>query len=66
MMFSLELWLLVAYAAGTMCGWYLAYRKAHTAAVEFSLDQLINQGFIKHRRTNTGEIEIIKWNEDFD
>ena len=65
-MFELELWLLGAYLAGTACGWYMAYRKAYTAAIEFSLNKWIDQGYVKHRRRRDVEIDIIKWNEDFD
>lgn len=65
-MFELELWLLAAYVLGTGCGWYMAYRKSYAAAIDVTIDNLINQGYVKHRRRRDGEIEIIKWNEDFD
>lgn len=65
-MFELEIWLLVAYLTGSICGWYLTYKQAFTTATESALDALIKQGYVKSRQRNNGEVEIVKWNEDFE
>ena len=65
-MFELELWLLVAYSVGSVCGWYLSYKRAFTEATESAIDALIKQGYVKSRRRLNGETEIVKWNEDFE
>lgn len=64
-MFELELWLLGAYLTGSVCGWYLTYKRAFTVGTESAIDALIKQGYVKSRCHN-GETEIVKWNEDFE
>jgi len=53
-------WLLLAYVAGTVFG--LWYRQRGT--VEKTIDSLIDNGYLKHRKDANGEIEILKHNED--
>jgi len=53
-------WLLLAYVAGTVFG--LWYRQRGT--VEKTIDSLIDNGYLKHRKDANGEIEILKYNED--
>ena len=53
-------WLALAYTVGTLFG--LWYRQRKT--VEQTIDSLINNGYLKHRKDAKGEIEILKYNED--
>jgi len=53
-------WLLLAYVAGTVFG--LWYKQRGT--VEKTIDSLIDNGYLKHRKKADGEIEILKHNED--
>jgi DNA-binding MarR family transcriptional regulator len=53
-------WLLFAYIVGTLFG--LWYKQKGT--VEKTIDSLIDNGYLKHRKDAKGEIEILKYNED--
>lgn len=53
-------WLALAYTVGTLFG--LWYRQRKT--VEQTIDSLIDNGYLKHRKDAKGEIEILKYNED--
>lgn len=54
-------WILVAYAIGTAYGWLM---KPNKSAIEKTIDSLIANGYLKHRKDAKGEIEILKYNED--
>lgn len=53
-------WLALAYIVGTLFG--LWYKQKGT--VEATIDSLIDNGYLKHRKDAKGEIEILKYNED--
>jgi DNA-binding MarR family transcriptional regulator len=53
-------WLFLAYTVGTLFG--LWYTKKGT--IEKTIDSLIANGYLKHRRKADGEIEILKYNEE--
>jgi hypothetical protein len=58
-------WLLVAYAIGTAYGWLMKPNKSTIeSAIEKTIDSLIANGYLKHRRDEKGEIEILKYNEE--
>ena len=53
-------WLFLAYAVGTLFGlWY-----NQKGTIEKTIDSLIENGYLKHRRKADGEIEILKYNEE--
>ena len=53
-------WLFLAYAIGTGFGLFINFR----SVVEKTIDNLIEKGYLKHRKNAEGEIEILKYNED--
>ena len=54
-------WLALAYIIGTAYGWLM---KPNKTVVEKTIDSLIANGYLKHRKDAKGEIEILKYNED--
>jgi hypothetical protein len=53
-------WLFLAYTVGTVFGlWY-----TQKGTIEKTIDSLIANGYLKHRRKADGEIEILKYNEE--
>ena len=57
-------WLFLAYALGTAFGiYFLPNYKGHKI-VESTVDNLIANGYLKHRKTANGDVEILKYNED--
>jgi len=53
-------WLLLAYIAGTGIGMWWNFKRV----IETTIDSLVTQGYLKHRKKADGEIEILKYNED--
>ena len=53
-------WLFLAYVAGTIIGMKFRFN----GVIEATIDSLIDNGYLKHRRNSRGEIEILKHNED--
>ena len=53
-------WLLLAYAIGTAFGMYWKFQNV----IGSTIDSLIENGYLKHRRDANGEIEILKHYED--
>ena len=60
------MWLLAAYVAGSGATWYLFLRQNFLNATEATIDNLINNGFLRYKRGDDGELEILKWNETDD
>lgn len=60
------MWLLGAYLAGSGATWYLFLRQNFLNATEATIDSLIDNGFLRHKRGDDGELEILKWNENDD
>ena len=56
------LWLLGAYIAGSAATYYLMLKATFIDATGKTIDQLIENGFLRHKRGEDGEIEILKWN----
>jgi hypothetical protein len=56
------LWLLGAYVAGSGATWYLFLKKNFLDATEATIDTLIENGFLRTKRSANGEVEILKWN----
>ena len=53
-------WLLLAYVIGTLFGMNLSFK----GAIGRTIDSLIENGYLKHRKNANGEIEILKHNEE--
>lgn len=64
---SVHLWLLFAYALGTLFG-VRSSRSKHNIntakVIEATIDRLIADGYVKSRKTENGEIELVRYNED--
>ena len=52
----------VAYVAGTAMGLFFARDKIKKT-IEETIDQLIDQGFLKAEKNANGDLDIKKWNE---
>lgn len=62
---SVYLWLVGAYIVGTAFGWWAGRRKKVEDIVAVLIDELVEQGFIKTRKTDKeNEVELIKHWED--
>jgi len=57
---------LAAYVAGSGATWYLFLRQNFLNATEATIDSLIDNGFLRYKRGDDGEVEILKWNETDD
>ena len=60
------MWLLGAYITGSFATWYLFLRQNFLNATEATIDSLIANGFLRYKRGDDGELEILKWNENDD
>ena len=63
-----HLWLLIAYAVGTLFGILKASRNVNAGTsiiIEATMDRLIKDGYIKSRLDENGQVEILKyWEEE--
>ena len=57
------LWLFFAYALGSVFTGYTFYKSGTRNGIESTIDSLIAQGFLRHKKDKDGEVEIIKWND---
>ena len=57
-----EAFLFLTYVLGTGMGLWFANQKIRTA-VENTVDQLIDQGYLQTKKNEDGEIDILKWYE---
>lgn len=55
-------WLFFAYTLGSVFTGYVFYKSGTRFGIESTIDGLIEQGFLRHKKKN-GEIEILKWND---
>jgi len=55
-----EAWLLVTAVIFTAVGYFMAPREG---LIEATIDALIAQGFLRHKKDENGDIEILKWND---
>ena len=56
------MWLFGAYLAGTVATYFLFLKQNFKNATEATIDALIDKGFLRHKKLDDGEIEILKWN----
>jgi hypothetical protein len=60
----IELWLFVAYLAGSVTTYWLCRKTIALNSVESTIDQLVDQGFLRSKKDSSGETEILKWNDN--
>lgn len=60
---STEVWLLIAYAVGSLVSYRWGYKKGVIDASELAIDALIAQDIIRWSKNANGEIQIHKWDE---
>jgi len=58
-----EIWLLIAYAVGSIVSYGWGFKKGAQIASERAIDSLIAQGIIRWSKDKDGEIQIYKWDE---
>lgn len=56
-------WILIAYVVGTAFGLFTQNFRGQWI-VEKTIDNLIENGYLKHRKDANGEIEILKYNSE--
>ena len=61
---SLEAVFVITAIVFTFVGWYFGFKSNNTRTVSLTIDSLIEQGYIKTRRNASGELEILKYNQD--
>jgi hypothetical protein len=54
----------IAYTVGTLFGLYVGFSSNSKRVVEKTVDNLINQKYIKTRTLPDGEIEILQYDEE--
>lgn len=57
------IWFFGSYAAGTLIGMIIGYVTGARTAVELTVDQLVQNGFLRHRKNKDGDVEILKLNQ---
>ena len=53
-------WLILAYVIGTGFGMWVNFQKV----IGSTIDNLIENGYLRHRKMPDGEIEILKYDEE--
>ena len=61
---SNELWFLLTYIAGSISGVWLMSDIISRGAAKLTIDTLVENGYIKTRIGEDGEVELIKHNEE--
>ena len=56
------MWLFGAYVAGSAATYFLMLKTTYIDATGRTIDQLIENGFLRHKKNADGEVEILKWN----
>lgn len=59
---SYEIWLLVAYVCGTVFTYFFIRPGLILDSTELTIDALIRDGYLRHKKNEKGEIEILHWN----
>ena len=56
------MWLFGSYFVGSFATYFLMLKSTYIDATGKTIDTLIENGFLRHKRNADGEIEILKWN----
>ena len=54
-------WLFFAYVSGSVVTGWMVWRTAVVNSIAFTVDNLVQSGFLRYRRLSNGEIEILKY-----
>lgn len=60
------LWFLIAYITGSVVTGWMVYKSQTRTVVGNTIDMLCDAGFLKHKKTDNGEIELLKWDSKDD
>ena len=52
-----------SYLIGSVVTWVLVSNAYRKQGIEATIDSLVENGFLRHRKQADGEIEILKWND---
>lgn len=66
MLSDFNVWLFISYAVGTVFGLYVSKSKFNIDVhkiIEATIDRLITDKYIKARKLNNGEVELIRHDE---
>jgi len=55
------IWLFVAYLSGSIVTYLMLLKTTFIDASGKTIDTLIENGFLRHKKGDDGEIEILKW-----
>ena len=56
------MWLFISYMTGSAVTGWMVYKTGNLDAISSTIDQLCNNGFLRHKKGDDGEVEIMKWN----
>jgi len=59
-------WLFFAYLSGSVATAIILYKSIAMRTIETTIDNLIDNGFLRYKRDREGNIEIMKWNSNED
>ena len=57
-------WLFLAYCGGSVVTGFMVWKKNSIDSINLTIDSLIEKGYLRSRKTENGEIEILKYNEE--
>ena len=55
-------WLFFAYVSGSIATAWLLWRQLTVRTIETTIDQLMENGFLRYKKDKDGNVEIMKWN----
>lgn len=64
---QVHLWIFIAYVVGTLYGRISIKSKFQvdtSKIIEATIDRLIADGYVKSRKTEKGEVELVRYNEE--
>jgi hypothetical protein len=64
MMDDTTLWFFGSYVVGSVVGLIFGYAAGARNAISTTIDQLVKNGFLRHRKNKDGDIEILKLNQE--
>jgi len=60
----MEFWFILAYAVGTVFGAFIGFKIGIKFGADATIDELCENGFLKHRKISAKNVEIYKYDED--